>query len=458
MQPLTLLIALAGSALIGFLRPVPALCVYCAALFWYPANLTIKIGRVDFPAARILILVFLLKIVFRTGLVRRLKWDRLDTFVLLAFVGRSLALVTNAGFSRVLETEGGAFFDRILPYLAVRLVVSSRSDVLAFFKGIFLTAAPLALVGAYESATGNNPMGFLQVYDAWGETSLRVLSRHGFYRASVSFLGNYIPFGLLFAALAPLSLGLLDQKVWPRPVVLVCCGVMILGGLSSMSSAPIFAMSVAFAMVASFRFRHAWRLALTFGVICAVFLEFYSSRHFYEVPTRFAFSTATAYYRIGLIREALGGGMTGHWLAGYGYVGVGVGADNTNFHWEHQDLVNMYVGILATSGLLGLAPYLVLNYLYYKRLYQAAKRGRDRDDWWLVWCVAATLVGWNTAMMTVAPLGQIRTFLYILIGVCCALPRAVARPAAAPAPVRWAAPHTSQAGRADQLSPGGSRP
>jgi O-antigen ligase len=114
--------------------------------------------------------------------------------------------------------------------------------------------------------------------------------------------------------------------------------------------------------------------------------------------------------------------MTGHWLFGYGYVGVGPGNDNTDFHWEHQDLTNIYIHILARAGLIALIPYLIVNFLYYRRLYQAARYATTQSDVWLIWCFAAALVGWNISMMTVSALAQIETLLFMFIALCANMP------------------------------------
>ena len=123
------------------------------------------------------------------------------------------------------------------------------------------------------------------------------------------------------------------------------------------------ALVVAAGFLSGYSLRKHWRVIVIFLFLSCAFVEFYSNRHFWEVPTRFAFSSRNAAYRIGLVYEAFGGGMDGHWVMGYGYVGVGPGNDNTNFHWHHRDIVNIYIGILARVGLVGLLPYLVVNFL-----------------------------------------------------------------------------------------------
>jgi hypothetical protein len=55
----------------------------------------------------------------------------------------------------------------------------------------------------------------------------------------------------------------------------------------------------------------------------------------------------------------------------------------------------------------------------------------------LIWTISAALIGWNVAMMTVSALGPMNTLLYVFMGLCASLPRALAESAqvAAPRPV-----------------------
>jgi hypothetical protein len=171
-----------------------------------------------------------------------------------------------------------------------------------------------------------------------------------------------------------------------------------------------------------FPWRRYWPILVTVILAILLFVEVFSNRHFYYVLTAFSFDLETAMYRIALIEEAFGGGMRGHWFTGFGFVGIGPGNDNTKFPWENKDLTNMYIQILAQTGLMGLVPFLVINILYYRRLRQAANRVTSQSDEWLVWCLTAALVGWNLGILTVDAFAQIRTQLFMYIAICANMP------------------------------------
>lgn len=432
-----ILITAAGvfSALAFFLRPVWALSVYCVSLFCYPQTITLAFGPADFPLARIVILALLANLVLRQKLWVNFKWNWLDTFVVAALAARVLSLTQNVDPNIFIVREGGTVFEMLLPYFAVRMVLTDKETLLKLFKALIIMAIPLAVAGAYQSKTGHNPLGFLRGSQ---KTYVENLSpqaqiRYGLYRAGGTF-GNSIAFGLFFAGLAPLALALWrfdNKKLLPA---LIGFGFMGIGVVSSMSSAPAFSVTFSMMFICGFPFRRYWPVLAAAVIGATLFVEVYSNRHFYHVLTLFALNSSTAYYRIQLLEEAFGGGMRDHWIFGYGYVGIGPGNDNTNFHWRHQDLTNIYIGFLARYGLVGLIPFLVLNVLFYFRLYKAAKLTRNRENEWIIWCLAAALVGWNGGMMTVGALQQNENFFYMFVAMCNNMPLIMARGATAAVP------------------------
>jgi hypothetical protein len=300
-------------------------------------------------------------------------------------------------------------------------VINRKADLYTLTKSLALAAIPLALLGCYQSVTGYNPFAFLRSYHAWGETGPYAYARHGFARANVTF-PIHASFGLFFAALVPLSLSLWHHWKKYKWRLAIVSSLMMLGMISSMSSAPLFATISALAVLTCYPLRRHWMTILVSIVLFLALVDLYSNRHWYNVLTRFAYDSGNAYYRVELVNEAFGGGMTGHWLFGYGYVGAGPGADNTNFPFRHRDLVNIYVSRLATGGLCALIPWVAVNILCYCRLYQACRRTHCLSDTWLACCILAAFTGWNIAMMTVGALGQTRELLFVLIGICSGLP------------------------------------
>lgn len=425
MEAVTIAIAAAGAVGAFLLKPVWAMITYLMVLFYYPQMLTLPLGTVEFSAGRIVVLGLMANALLR-GNLRGFKFNIIDTWVLVQFIMMTIGFMMNVDAVEVLKGRGGQLFDTLMPYFAVRILISDRERLFSLIKWFTVGLVPLAILGIYEAKTGHNVYSPLAPYFSWGLAGPNAdptYMRHGLWRSS-SVMGNYISFGMLFAGVAPLALGPMFEKNWGKGVSLVVLGGLLIGMISAMSSGPIFSIVVSFSMIALFRFRDKWPLFAMMVLAGLIFVEVFSNRHFYYVLTLFSFDPETAYYRIGLIEEAFGGGMSGHWFAGYGYVGVGPGNDNAaaGFNWEHQDLTNIYIHYMARAGLLALVPFLIVNYLYYRRLYEASKFAKTPSDAWMIWCLASMLVGWNISMQTVAALAQIETLLFMLIGLCANTP------------------------------------
>ena len=406
MEGFALIIALTGLVAALLLPPIYGLAVYTFVLLGHPQNITVPLGTLDFSSARIVALGLIVRVLLDTRLRKQFRWTAMDTWVVLGYIGTLLALNQTTPPRIYLERESGTFVDVILPYFAARLTLVNKEDLIKLIKSLILIGIPLAFMGMIQTVTGTNPMAFFGAV-----TNLQM--RHGFYRANVTSHVS-ISFGLIFAAIAPMAIGLIAQRTWPRVLILASSGILVCGLLSSMSSAPYFALSAAIAMFLWFPFRRFSLALAVLMLLFIIFVEVFSNRHFYHVLTRLAYSENTAYYRIALWEEALGGGMNGHWIAGYGYVGIGPGNDNTYFNWFHKDLVNIYIYYLARCGLLGLVPFFVMNMLCYSRLFRAFRITRNPADQWLTWCVGSAIVGWNWAFMTVGALEQTDTLLYML--------------------------------------------
>jgi O-antigen ligase len=234
-----------------------------------------------------------------------------------------------------------------------------------------------------------------------------------------------ISLGLFFSMVGTLTLILWEVRVWSRLVVAALVFVAAIGLFTSVSSGPLLAVAGAGFVFLAYS---DWRLAAALGALAfaaVVSIAAYSGEPYSDVVTDLALSPNTAQFRLQLYREVMNGGMTGHWWTGYGYVGLGPGTDNTQFHWRRIDIVSLYLQLLVRTGLLGLLPFVVANVLYYVRLIQALFLAQTRAAKWMVWCVLAGMVGWNLAMMSTGPLIVILQLLFLFIAISTNMPSIV---------------------------------
>ena len=246
-----------------------------------------------------------------------------------------------------------------------------------------------------------------------------VEKRMGLYRANSTF-GVHIMFGMYFVIVSGLFVSLLGYLKKKRGRFFLCLCLLGLGVLSSMSTAPIMAYSLMGGLLALYRFRRNWKVFVAVFVAACLLVEVASNSHWYEVAARHTYSGVTAWYRIQLIRVALGGGMNGHWLTGFGLVDPGWGAliDGRG----HTDVTNQYVLILITYGILGLGSFagvLVATFAGLRKAFATARSGAER---WLIWSLFSTMLGVLLAGLSVSLFSQTQVVFYIVLACCAMVP------------------------------------
>ena len=421
MQALTLAVTAAGVLLALRGKAVHTLGAYLIVLCWYPQFLTIPIGTFDFPTGRFLILMVLARLMVMPGIARSFKFNWLDVFIVLAFVCRFLAFTANAPLEKVFVREMGMFFDTVMVYFAARLAIRSLDDFVTLAKTFIFVAIPLAIFGFYQSWTGHNPFGWMRAYDAWSPREQMMNSRVGWFRADVVF-NLHISFGMFFSLVFALAAAIWPITKWNPWVKGGVMFLLLVGVFSSMSSAPLFALVAVLGVLMLYPMRRHWFYFVIIAIAFGTAIEFYSNRHLPHVLGRMAFSSKNVYYRTELFAECFGGGMKDHWTYGYGYVGLGPGTDNSNFHWVHRDLLNIYIARLTRTGLFGLTPFFIATFLPYFALRRAFTRATTGEDRWLIWCFMAGLSGWHIALMTVNLLYQIVPLYFMMIGIAMNMP------------------------------------
>lgn len=429
MVGVTLTVALVAGVLVFFLRPVYGLIVYIAAFAWYPTYLSVPVGTIDFTLRRMVILVIFAKLFLQTDLPDRFKFIWLDKLIIICFgVQILVGAATTQFLVAFLENRGGAVLDMVLPYFAVRMIVRNKQQYLTLLKAVLIIAAPLAMIGLYECLTGSTPVAFFRKYYAWGGPTGSAHFRAGFYRAKVIF-NHPIMYGLFFAMFGPICAGLFRHIRKNKLVYAIGVGLMAVGVLSSVSAGPWLAALLSILFIALYFYRRYWRIALLLAMLMCGMVEIISDRHFYEEIDRFAFSKGTASYRIRLIEVALlEGGMSGHWLTGFGW--------RVDPGWirkiypdldKRTDMVNHYLRLLSAFGLIGLVPFLAVIIAAIKNLIDSYKVSIHNSDKWLVWCLSAGLFGSAAVLLSVGLYGPPVTVYYMMIAFCGVMPAIVTK-------------------------------
>lgn len=420
MEAVTLLLAATGCLLVLLLRPVYGLAVYAILSMWYPYCVgTVSVGTIDFSVGRIVIIALFAKIFLDTDIASKFKVIWLDRLIVILFVAEVIAGFTTTEPMKLIEYRLGDFFDMALPYFAVRLIIRKREHVIRLLKIIAWSVALLAIFGIYESLTGQN---LLKLGRSLGAPAIRL---NYFHRAQTTFR-VCIYYGVFSAMVGVLSMGLLKNLRKNKFIYRILIGLIFLGAFSSMSSGAQFTMVGGLAFVGFYRYRRNWRVAIIGMVLMCGLVEIISNRHFYSVIGRFTFSGGTAWYRARLFEVVFfEGGMSGHWLTGFGFAEPGWGLKIDGRDWT--DMCNHYLLQLSRYGLIGFIPFCVVIIAAVKKLFEGFWRMESDKDKWLIWCVAGGMMGVLLAFHTVSLFGQPMIMLFIIFGFCVAAPSIVAK-------------------------------
>ena len=400
---MTILLAIIVSVLILISSPVNGLSIYTIALTWYPNTNKVSLGTIDFSLGRIAVLTLFLRIILNGDLFN-IKFNLLDKFVLLYFIGQLISGTQTTPFARLIENRAGDFFDMALPYFAVRAIIVSKDLFITYIKAISISTAILGCIAFFESVTGKNLLAF-------GRHLVPLGQRMGFTRARIS-MSHPIYMGVFFGMVGTLSAMLprleIKKSFWVF-IVFLC----FLGAFSSMSSGGLLTMLAGLFILILYTYRHHWKTLLKTIVILILLVEVLSNRHFYHVIDRFTFNSQTAWYRARLIEVAIfENGMAGHWLCGYGFEDPmwGLKID----HRQHTDMVNYYLLVLCKNGLWGFIPFITMIFLSVKATYNKLFLFKE-EEVIIKWSIGASLFAVLLAMNSVSLFGQPMTFFYIIL-------------------------------------------
>lgn len=415
MEIVTLLVAAVGCLLVLSVRPIYGLAIYCILFMWYPYNVgTVSVGTIDFSADRIVMIVLFIKIFSSTNIANNFKINWLDRLVVILFLAEVAAGFTTTEPMKLIEYRGGDFFDMGLPYFAVRLIIRTKEDYILLLKAITWSVGALVVFACYESLTGNN---LLKMGRDMPTPELRL---NLFYRAHTTFR-VCIYFGVFCGMVGGFCMGLVKNEKKNALLYKILVGLIFLGAFFSMSSGGLLAMVSTIGFICFYRFRRRWKAGIILVIIMCGLVEFISNRHFYNVIDRFTFNSATTWYRTRLFEVAFEeGGMTGHWITGYGFEDPGWGA-RIDMR-DHTDMVNHYLLELCRYGLVGFIPFCAVIIVAFKKLFTGFWFIKNDGDSWLIWCIAVGLLSVLLAFNSVSLFGQPMTMLFMMFGFCVQIP------------------------------------
>jgi len=417
MQAVTLTLAGFFSVLVLLSRPTRALAVYLILLLAYPTFLVVQLGSLDISAARIVGGVLLLRCLFDSNIAGRLKWCKLDTWViviLLVTVGVPL-MAWKMPQMKVLENRGGFAMDTVMAYFLARFCVRDYRALITIAKWVTPVVVALAILGMLESSYGIQPFFALRKYCPWRSAGggLTTNVRSGFFRA-VGPSGHPILFGASFVMFVPMLWSLRHEAAPWKTRAYLAVAFASIGALSSMSSGPwmmIFMMAGAFFLE---RHKGLVKPLLCFGIGSCFVVDILSNRTFYHVLASYANPIGgSGWHRARLIDLAIEH-FNEWWSLGYRGEDPGWGSqlgmaftDITN----HYIMMGVYYGAWGIIALVGVMATAVIM------LVRAHNRSRDKKFQSWCWAFGSLLAVLAISFTSCTFFDQSQTYFFAMLGV-----------------------------------------
>jgi len=413
MQGVTLAIGIVGSILVLLLRPAYALAAYIGVLIWYPDYLRVSIGTIDISAGRIVVAILLLRCLCDDQLRRRFVWSRLDTLVTLSmvvYVGMYCLMYTP--LFGAIENRSGFLIDTWFSYLAVRMCIRGRTDMIAAIKLIAVALAPLAALGVVEAITGWQPFLVLRQYCPWLPEVRTYGVRWGLNRGWGPF-SHPIMFGACFVMFLPLIWSLRHQRGYWGRLAYPLSAITVLGGLSSMSSGPWGMLIIVVFCLVLERYKRWTKAVLMWLFVLCILAEIGSNRPLYHVVLQtINLAKGSWYQRAKLIDFAIRD-FDEWWLAGYGGRDPG---------WAEAmgervtDCNNEFILKAVQYGMLGVIALAATLAMAFRGLVRAFKETTDKELRSLYWAMGCALVGVIVIWQGVSFFGTPAALFYCLLG------------------------------------------
>lgn len=426
LNPLVAVYLLIAIVLILILPRRKAIVPFLIAFFTIPIGQVVVLGSLHFTALRILILA---------GLVRRATsslrsssegkypggFSGIDMVVVLWSVSALIAFCIEFPESQAWAKGLGGLLDNLGGYLVVRFLIPDGVTLRRTIKTLAVVCVINGICMINEQVSHINVFGLL------GGISTAVTVRNGHVRSS-GVMG-YLWAGTFAGVLIPLFVWLwMEGK--SRMAALAGFAGAVAMAIASYSSTSFMALMGSFLGLAFWPLRKQMRLIRWGFVMMLVGFQLAMKAPVWALIARVDLTGSSASYSRYMLVDLCMRHFSDWWL---------IGAPNyVSWRWDSWDLVNQFVAVAVTGGLLTLIFYIAI----FKRSFGAIGTARklvsgDRKQEWLLWCLGASLFANVVAHFGINYMAQLIMGLLPLIACICVATfeatQAAARKAEAPA-------------------------
>ena len=381
------------------------------AMFFLPADISIKFGQFNFYAIRILAIVGIAKLYFTTKNIF-FQFNTIDNlFFIYNIFGTIIYIFASYNILGAFIFKSGESIDSILLYTVFRHIILSKESLKLIIKTFFICVIILLPFAIYEFYTANN------LFSIVGRNAISI--RDGEIRASCTF-SHSILFGSFAAATIPILWAnyVSDRSIksFYKIIPVLCCIFYI---YACSSSGPVIALVVTVLLLFFFKWKEygpefAWLVSIS-----ALFLHFIREKplwHFLFVRISIK-QSSTGFHRYLLIEAAIKE-FWNWWLLGYGDRGPQWHLKYWSYnHAKFTDVTNQYIFEGVNGGFITMLLFLFLCSKAIKTLWSFSISQSNKMDQWLIWGFFVMMISHCVSFLSVTYFGQITMLFYLTIAV-----------------------------------------
>ena len=336
------------AALVVPLRMLPLLFIGLAAAI--PATQRIVIAGADFNFVRVLVLFSLARVLAR-GELAGIRWNAIDTCVLIGGVTRTLCFPIARGSASDFMMSIGSNYELLGVYIVIRCAIRSLDDV----RNIAIQSAWVTVLVTpffiIERTTGRN------MFSVFGGIAEMTPVRDGRLRCKGAH-PHAILAGCFFVAFLPLWLGIvIGRPGRERLIALLGIAAMFIIVVCCASSTPLVALLLGFGVWVAYPLRSQLRLLWISAIASGFVLHFIMNKPIWHLISRIDLvGGSTGNHRYRLIDAAIR--RFGEWWM------LGT-AGTAHWGWGLHDVTNQFILEGVRGGrwaFLAMCGVLVLGY------------------------------------------------------------------------------------------------
>jgi hypothetical protein len=368
-----------------------------------PMSQRLVLAGADLTLMRILLLAYVLRILFR-GENRDLRWNKVDSAVVLWTLAGTIILTAHYGTSSAFINRLGWSFDILVTYFTARCVLRNFDDVLALAKIIAIASLPIAMFFQIEATTHRN------LFSVFGGVPAETVMREGKFRCQGAF-AHPILAGTFWAATLPLIWMLWKRNPSDHRWAIIGTISTIVIIIACSSSTPILTAALAGFGLWLFRYRHARKKMWVGLCLTLLTLHLVMEAPVWHLMARVDLVGGSTGWHRYIIFDAFINHFSSWWATGDSNPkGWGV--------WQMRDITNQYMLEGLRGGLLTLTFFVLILLFAFGKIGRAMKALEELPTKniyaeKLVWLIGVTILLHTVTFFGVSYFGQITALLYI---------------------------------------------